>query len=401
MKHSININLLLLATSLFTACSSEDTPNPTINPANDPDAIELGITAGVALTKSAITGEDTPQTGTGTDVIKTIGIYAAGNKSSYGDTNNKAIYTLESSAWRNKGSNHIYLTSEDATIYGFHPAYQPDGTEHYMKDNGDAMTITGTGADATINVTLFTGGDNGLKTQSTIPATASGSEILSAPGEVDYMWAIDGSSATNSGGTNKQPTASNGKKASGAPDTDAHKVELKLKHALAMVSFKIYKDATYANTGTLTQIVLKNVSEVQDNDKVLASYATMTMKLADGTITTGGTKSAATYTRFIGDAGTTISAEANKANAPKYSILVLPEGSEATFDKNKVKVVFTIDGAEYDVQLASTSDTSTKWEAGKNYLYTAKLSGKELSITNVTVAKWEEGNVPSGDLPVN
>lgn len=393
MKHSININLFLLATSLFTACSSEDTPNPTINPANDPDAIELGITAGVALTKSAI-NEGTDDTN-----LKSIAVYANGSGTSYANGNNYALYTKSDGSWAS-GNDKIYLTNEVATIYAYHPAYQPDGTDHYMKDNGNAMTITGTGADATINVTLFTGGEGSLKTKSTIPATASGSEILSAPGEVDYMWAIDGSTTTNIGGANQQPTASNGKKASGTPDTDAHKVELKLKHALAMVSFKIYKDATYANTGTLTQIVLKNVSEVQDNDKVLASYATMTMKLADGTITTGGTKSAATYTRFIGDAGTTISAEVDKATAPKYSILVLPEGSEATFDKSKVKVVFTIDGAEYDVKLAPNSDTTTKWEAGNNYLYTAKLSGKELSITNVTVAAWNEQKV-DGDLPVN
>lgn len=392
MKHSININLFLLATSLFTACSSEDTPNPTINPANDPDAIELGITAGVALTKSAI-NEGTDDTN-----LKSIAVYANGSGTSYDSDNNYALYTKNEGSWVS-GDKKIYLTNEVATIYGFHPAYQPDGTDHYMKENGDAMTITGTGVDATINVTLFAGGDGDLKAKSTIPVSGSG--ILSAPGEVDYMWAIDGSAATNSNGENKQPTASNGKKASGTPDPDAHKVELKLKHALAMVSFKIYKDATYANTGTLTKIVLKNVSEAQDNDKVLASYATMTMKLADGTITTGGSKSVATYTRFIGDAGTKISAEADKESAPKYSILVLPEGSGATFDKNKVKVVFTIDGAEYDVKLASNSDTSTKWEAGKNYLYTAKLSGKELSITNVTVAKWEDGNVPSGDLPVN
>lgn len=391
MKHSININLLLLATSLFTACSSDDTPDPIINPANDPDAIELGITAGVALTKSAI-NEGTDDTN-----LKSIAVYANGSGTSYDSDNNYALYTKNEGSWAS-GSDKIYLTNEVATIYGFHPAYQPDGTGYYMKDDGNAMTITGTGVDATINVTLFAGGNNDLKTQSTIPVSGSG--ILSAPGEVDYMWAIDGSATTNSSGENKQPTASNGKKSSGAPATDAHKVELKLKHALAMVSFKIYKDATYANTGTLTKIVLKNVSEDQVNDKVLVSFQTMTMKLADGTITTGGDKSAATYTRFIGEAGTTISAEEDKESAPKYSILVLPEGSGSAFDKNKVKVVFTIDGAEYDVKLAPTSDTSTKWEAGNNYLYTAKLTGKELSIQSVTVAAWNEQKV-EGDLDVN
>ncbi|MCD8270448.1 MAG: fimbrillin family protein [Parabacteroides sp.] len=415
MKQLRNINLLLLSALLATSCSNEETPTPTINPATDQEAVELGITAGVALTKSAITGGNNVQTGEGADVMQAIAVYALGNTTSYGGSvgNNYALYSQSSGSWTNNASSNtdkIFLTSEEATIYAYHPAYTPDKTDHYMKnaDGGSALKVSSAfAATSTIPITVFPGGEKqndseALKTQSTIPATATGSAILSAPGEVDYMWAIDGSTTTNSTGENKQPTASNGKQASGKPKADAHKVTLKMKHALSMVSFKIYKESNYTNTGTLTKIVLKNVSESQDADKVLATYATMTMKIADGTIETTSTKSAATYTRYIGTSGTTIAGESDKDNAPKYSILVLPEKtSETAFDKSKVQVVFTIDGAEYAVPLAANTDNTTKWEAGNNYLYTAKLSGKELSITSVTVQAWEDGTVPNDELPVN
>lgn len=399
-QQKLQISYLLLAALLGTSCSNENDP---ITPIDKTDAIELGITAGVSLTKSAITGGSSAQTGTGSDQIKSIAVYAKGAGSSYTGDNNYALYTYGSN-WVS-GTDKIYLTNEDATIYGYHPAYEPDGTDHYMKevgDGGNALKVTSFSATSTININVFQGKDDAgaggtVKTKSTISATPVASEILSALGEVDYMWAIDGSSS-NSGGANKQPTASNGKK-TGEPTQDAHKVSLQMKHALAMVSFSIYKDDTYKNTGTLTKIVLKNKSTSPASDIVLATYETMTMKIADGTIKTGGTKAAATYTRFIGTIGTAIVAAASKESAPKYSILVLPDG-DTKFDKNKVQVVFTIDGADYSVDLTDPSSDEGKWLSGKNYLYTAKLSGKELSLTSVTVAAWTDGTT-GGDLNVN
>lgn len=399
-QQKLQISYLLLAALLGTSCSNENDP---ITPIDKTDAIELGITAGVSLTKSAITGGSSAQTGTGSDQIKSIAVYAKGAGSSYtGDNNNNyALYTYGSEKWESS-TDKIYLTNEEASIYGYHPAYEPDGTDHYMKeagDGGNALKVASFSAASTININVFQGKDDAgtVKTKSTIPATATAGVILSAPGEVDYMWAIDGSSSTNSEGANKQPTASNGKKA-GEPTQDAHKVSLQMKHALAMVSFKIYKDATYKNTGTLTKIVLKNKSTSPAENIVLATYATMTMKIADGTVVMDGSKTAATYTRFIGT-GTAIVVEASKESAPKYSILVLPDGT-TKFDKNKVQVVFTIDGADYSVDLTDPSSDAGKWLSGKNYLYTAKLSGKELSLTSVTVAAWTNGTT-GGDLEVN
>lgn len=414
MKHSININLLLLATSLFTACSSEDTPNPTINPANDPDAIELGITAGVALTKSAI-NEGTDDTN-----LKSIAVYANGNGTSYATGNNYALYT-KSGNWTS-GNDKIYLTNEVATIYAYHPAYAPDANGA-MKESGDKLTITSnaTFANSTINVSVFQGTaddnnrkypalstlNNADKTWNSSDWTTENtnkSKIISAPGEVDYMWGV------KSDQENSLATANNGKNS--GPGAE---VSLKMKHALSMISFLIYNDGTYNNTGALTKIVLRNKDSNTDLTTGIGDgSAKPTMKISNGDITLGaGTPEAATYIRTFTDAaGYKImkvvagsndqtnryasSEQATKDASAKFSILVLPTTSAK---KANIEAVFTIDNVDYSVPLATGGEETVSWVKGTNNLYTVKLSGKELSITNVTVAAWTAAT--GGDLNVN
>lgn len=371
------VYLMLLATLSAGSCSNEDTP---YNPNDDPDAVELGITAGVALTKSAI-NEGTDDTN-----FESIAVYAVGPTTSYGNTNNYALYT-KNGTWASS-TDKIYLTSETATIYGYHPAYTP-GAGGEMAASGTALKLTTVAENSTIPVTVFPGTSDSKDTNNTIPTTdnASGTTILSAPGEVDYMWAED---ADNNG---NPATASNGK-AAGSPDAS---VALKMKHAMAMVSFRIYNDGTYANTGKLTKIVLKNKSNT-----ALSQGSNPVMAIKDGTITSNAEKTV-TFTRFIGDGYTLkkqggsglAGADAAKDASSKFSILVLPHNGA----KNTIQVEFTIDNTVYAVDLAATSD-AVNWAKGTNTLYTAKLSGKELTLSSITVEGWGDG-AATGELPVN
>lgn len=173
--------------------------------------------------------------------------------------------------------------------------------------------------------------------------------ILSAPGETDYLYE----------GSATRPTASNGK----SDPTIDEKV----------LSFRIYKDESYKNAGLLTVIKLDNSSGT-----VLNKGTSAKMDIVTGAVTfTGAT--GAVFTRFIGENGVTLGDL--EAGAHRYSILVFPETGVSA--KNTVQVTFTIDGADYTVNLPSES---IQWAAGKNYLYTAKLSGKELSIQDVKVS---------------
>ena len=371
------VYLMLLATLSAGSCSNEDAP---YNPNDDPDAVELGITAGVALTKSAI------NKGTDDTNFKSIAVYAVGPTTSYGNTNNYALYT-KNGTWASS-TDKIYLTSETATIYGYHPAYTP-GAGGEMAASGTALKLTTVAENSTIPVTVFPGTSDSKDTNNTIPTTdnASGTTILSAPGEVDYMWAED---ADNNG---NPATASNGK-AAGSPDAS---VALKMKHAMAMVSFRIYNDGTYANTGKLTKIVLKNKSNT-----ALSQGSNPVMAIKDGTITSTAEKTV-TFTRFIGDGYTLkkqggsglAGADAAKDASSKFSILVLPHNGA----KNTIQVEFTIDNTVYAVDLAATSD-AVNWAKGTNTLYTAKLSGKELTLSSITVEGWGNG-ATTGELPVN
>lgn len=385
-QQNLRLSTLFLAALLATSCSNENDPVAPINPADNPEAVELGVTAGVSLTKSAITGGDANQSETDPDVMQSIAVFAVGSGTSYSGGNNKAVYKLSDGEWANsetEKTKKIYLTNEVATIYAVHPEYDPSQVAN------TEWKIT-PAADATIGISVFADASEKVSkdNDNTIPTTGNG--ILSAPGEIDYMYAVDGKNGT------AQPTASNGRTENGGVTENAWQVELKMKHALAMVSFHIYNDGTYAGPGKLTKIVLKNSSGT-----ALSKGTNPKMAINNGTIVPGDAV-AATYTRFIGSDGYTLqkvstdqNADAAKNASSKFSILVLPH----TGAKNTMQVEFTIDGAVYDVPLAPDG-SSVNWSAGSNNLYTAVLSGKELTLSSVTVEAWGEGT-DSGELPIN
>lgn len=379
-QKKLPVYLMLLATLWAGGCSNDD-PGIWFDPAADPDAVELGITAGVTLTKSAINGGDDSN-------FKSIAVYAVGGTSSYTSQNNYALYTKDGNAWKS-GTDKIYLTNETATIYGYHPAYAPADDGSMTAATTNPLKITNVADNSTIPITVFPGTPGSKDTNNTIPVTdnSTGATILSAPGEVDYMWAEDADKTGN------PATASNGK-VTASPDAS---VNLKMKHAMAMVSFLIYNDGTYANAGKLTKIVLKN-----KNGNVLSQGTQPVMAIKDGAITENAAQ-VVVYTRYIGDgyilkkqgtAGMT-GADAAKNASSKFSILVLPHNGA----KNTIQVEFTIDDAVYAVDLASTADV-VNWTKGTNTLYTAKLSGKALELSTVTVEAWGNG-ANTGELPVN
>ena len=74
MRKQINYKLLFLSPFFLAACSNEDNI-PSILPSNQPDAVELGITAGVTLTKSVI-NLGTQADASKDDVMKSVAVYA-------------------------------------------------------------------------------------------------------------------------------------------------------------------------------------------------------------------------------------------------------------------------------------------------------------------------------------
>ena len=361
---------------LAVGCSESILPE-----GQDTGVAELQVSPQVVLTRGAIdAGSDASAVGT---ALGSIAVYANSTTTNK-TTNNYGLYTYNSSAWGNSSAtDKIYLSAEEATIYAHYPAYQP-GSNGEFQSSGTALKATDSSGEytesSTINISVFPGksGDANAKidfqsTDNSDSQTSTKDKILAASGEVDYMYADQGSTGVKAsyknGDTNK-----------------TGQVTLAMKHALAMVSFRVYADHTYKNTGTFSKLVLANKS---GDTTILNNGDSPTMKIKDGTITAGSSPAAVTYTRDIANytlskatADTDQARAAAKNNARKASILVLPE---STVDKSTVEATLTIDNQDYKVALPSSGSA---WEAGKNYLYTVKLSGSELVISSVTVTQW-------------
>lgn len=367
--------MALPALLLAVGCSESILPE-----GQDTGVAELQVSPQVVLTRGAIDAADASAVGT---VLGSIAVYA-NSKTTNKKTNNYGLYTYNSSAWGNSSAtDKIYLSAEEATIYAHYPAYQP-GSNGEFQSGSTALKASGSSGEytdnSTINISVFpgsTGSPNAKidiqSTDNSDSQTSTKDKILAASGEVDYMYADQGSTGVKAsyknGDTNK-----------------TGKVTLTMKHALAMVSFRVYADHTYKNTGAFTKLVLANKS---GGTTILNNGASPTMKIKDGTITVGSSPTAVTYTRDIANytlskatADTDQARATAKNSARKASILVLPE---STVDKSTVEATLTIDNQDYKVALPGSNSA---WEAGKNYLYTVKLSGSELVISSVTVTEW-------------
>lgn len=369
--------MALPALLLAVGCSESILPE-----GQDTGVAELQVSPQVVLTRGAIdAGSDASAVG---NALGSIAVYANSTTTNK-TTNNYGLYTYNSSAWGNSSAtDKIYLSAEEATIYAHYPAYQP-GSNGEFQSSGTALKATGSSGEytesSTINISVFPGksGDANAKIDfqsidNSDGQTSTKDKILAASGEVDYMYADQGSTGVKAsyknGDTNK-----------------TGQVTLAMKHALAMVSFRVYADHTYKNTGAFTKLVLANKS---GGTTILKNGGTNpTMKIKDGTITAGSSPAAVTYTRDIANytlpkaaSSDASAATTAKNNARKASILVLPE---STADKSTVEATMTIDAQDYKVALPGSGSA---WEAGKNYLYTVKLSGSELVISSVTVTEW-------------
>lgn len=366
--------MALPALLLAVGCSESILPE-----GQDTGVAELQVSPQVVLTRGAIDAADASAVGT---ALGSIAVYA-NSKTTNKTTNNYGLYTYSSSAWGNSSTtDKIYLSAEEATIYAHYPAYQP-GSNGEFQSGSTALKATNSSGEytesSTISISVFPGksGDANAKidfnsTDNSDSQTSTKDKILAASGEVDYMYADQGS-------TGVKASYKNGS------DSKTGKVTLAMKHALAMVSFRVYADHTYKNTGAFTKLVLANKS----GNTTLNNGASPTMKIKDGTITPGSSPAAVTYTRDIANytlpkaaSSDASAATTAKDNARKASILVLPE---STVDKSTVEATLTIDAQDYKVALPGSGSA---WEAGKNYLYTVKLSGSELVISSVTVTQW-------------
>lgn len=159
-----------------------------------------------------------------------------------------------------------------------------------------------------------------------------------------------------------------------------------MKHALAQVSFRVYKNGSYSVPATLTKFVLED--NQPDGNLVITDGTALTMDITDGAIAqTAPVKGAITRDILGYNLGEV------ESTATVLSCLALPI---PTFAANSIKATFTINDNEY-VAILPVNKISF-WHAGSNYLYTIVLNGTELAVTSVDIVDWNM--VDSGEIEI-
>jgi hypothetical protein len=304
---------------LLTSCDKEK-----LDDATDNIPVPLSIQATIDISsgstsRSLVRGDTLPGS-------SEIGIFVTGT----GYTPQVSIYTLEGSEWTTP--NPIYLTKNEATVYGFYPTIEPS----------DSVSIRANTTDKTIPITVASS-YNAIA--SDVPAT-----------QADYLYA----KGASEGSTMAKVTKSN-------PNAS-----LKFYHALSQLSFIINKADNFGGTGNLTSLTVTTTS-----DNITGAG---TLKLDGSGITLSGSLS-----KSITMTGST-TINASSSTVVTATALVAPLTSSQS-----VTLTMTIDGQNYTGTISGAT-----WEAGKNYIYTVTVGGGTLTITSVSIQGWVDvgsGNV--------
>lgn len=330
-----NNNIFMLTALMVVAVSSCDNDSCEEQQVDNGKKVELNVVPTLAMTRSIVDGTDA-------SVLGSVAVHASGT--GYTAGNNYAVYSYANSSWSNNGTDKIYLSNETATITAHYPA-----------------SATATNGSIAVGVL-----DNGNVDVS----RGDASTVYGAENETDYMWAtVENTAGASTSTTNRAPS-----------------VKLIMNHALARVSFRIYKDAVYRGTVNLSKLELNNAGA----GTVLDKGTNPTLNISDGAITMNAPV-AASYTRAI--TGYHVATVADEAKA--VSMLVFPVDNIAA---DAIEVKFTIDNVEYSTMVSVPDGGS--WLAGKNYLYTVKLSGTGLVISSVELVDWSDVSV-TGELGVD
>lgn len=399
------IIFMALAAALVSSCSKEEeTPEPYSGPTEQFN-IFTSVLGGRATgnTRAVIAGTAMPaESAIGVQVTQNSGEEAAytGIQSPNSEENDKRYINGQNIYFKGGGSvwgsfapstsnaKGLYIGSEVGTVYAYYPY---------------AQTVTGVGEVATVPVTMLNKAD-------IVPGEVTEGKAYYATGETDYLYYA--------------PTADGRATVSSTSKATA---TLTMAHAMASVSFRMYvsKDApalTAEANGDENYYLMGYTIQNKTDKTVLRAVSGENyyeMKIADGTIAakssqtdTGGTiertinpetsPTGYALTRSTENGGTASETEKNKLIW--FSNLILPVSSIAEGD---IEVVFSIrkgsktngnDAVNYAVPLVVT-ETSGKWEAGKNYQYTVKLNAfLQLGITDVTVTDWVD--VVGGDMVI-
>ena len=434
-----------MSVMLLTAvsCSQTETDFNSVD-ANTP--VSLGVSATMkgdakskAITRSVVDGtkitydsndyaDDNANPGIGVLLTnKAVNGWYGATTSGYGGNHIWYIGDDQGDGWKSikkdvKGTSYAdapvvpyFMTAEVGQVYAYYP-YNKDlqvpgtiTTAADLKVPAPLLATSTTAADITIDATTSNAKkvwDTGSNTWT--DNTANLNLSLSAPNDKDYMY-FDGTDGryVNNGRTEGQTPILPADPGDNSSDTNpGYKIDLAMKHALSMVSFRVYDGGKLSeNAVTLTKFVIKNVTGKQ-------------MALTDGAISNigGNEPNAGTLERNVTNytlmrqiqTGETQSATAfiaatgvNAQTVTKsVSAIVYPQ----TFAADEIQVVVTLQCADAGISgdypaILTVPAGGNGWEAGKNYIYTLSAGRNRLTVMGVSVTDWTDEEV-SGEIPL-
>ena len=431
MKKTVTTWAMLIALLAAIGCSETETAiDP--EPGGNDDPVALGVAANLkveagarSVSKSVVSGEVI----TYTDYATAPGIGVLITNSAVNawytpddDAEKHHVWYMGDEAGANwisiteKGGTYgetkevpYYLTKEIGQVYAYYP---------YKADAANGLTGVSDESSLKIPVTIPTSGEainastnnakkkwNGANTW--ITANTNDLVNLSSSTENDYLYfAGTRGRSVNNGRADGQPLVTPGHGDNTSAVNPGYEINLDMKHAMAMVSFRVYDSGTLSDSDMkFTKFEIKNHAGSSN----LFKTGDGKMALKDGAITETSATAAMTRTitgyilmrqlkegevegehAFI-PTGTGTNDTNGKTVSKTVSTVVYPIDS---FGDDQIDVVITLQkGLETAVDYTITLPGNT-WAAGLNYIYTFSASRTKLTVVDVSVKQWEDKEQP-------
>lgn len=299
-----------------------------------------------------------------------------------------------------------YLTKEVGQVYAYYP---------YDKNNASGISSA---TDLKIPVTIIATGE--------IDATANNAKKywnngqwsttnkvnlvnLSLSTENDYLYfaGTDGRYVNNGRTDGQTPVLPEADPDNKNADNPGYKINLDMKHAMAMVSFRVYDGGHLSsNDVKFTKFEIKN-----HTGGSAFKIGTGKMSLTDGVITENTTDGTLTRTiknyvlmrqiesgvesesAFI-QTGKTATQVNGQTVSKSVSAIVYP----TTFSENEIEVDITLQEESNTPVVYTVALPAYEWLAGSNCVYTFSAGRNKLTVMDVSVEEWQED--AQADIPL-
>ena len=435
MKTTKTMWVMLIALLTATSCSETETEiGP--EPGND-GQVSLGITPNLkvdagtkAATKAVVSGETITypvKQFTSSDYAPGLGVLVTNSGATGWYTPDGTEYAGHHIWYMGdeKGANWIsikekkdtyestkevpyYLTKEVGKVYAYYP-YNSSISLSISKESDLKIPVTVLSSgeiDATAN--------NAKKYWKTNAwaATAKADLVnLSLSTEKDYLYFAgeEGRYVNNGRASGETPVASDADPDNKNEKNPGYKINLDMKHAMAMISFRVYDGGHLSDKDVnFTKFEIKN----HTGGSNLFKTGDGKMALTDGAITETSTTTSLSRTvtnyilmRQIDEGGTegehafiatgTSTSSINGKNVSRtVSAVIYPI---INFGDNEIDVEVTLQESSGSFVVYPITLPGNAWEAGTNYIYTFSAGRNKLTIMDVAVEAWvdnEQDEIP-------